>query len=96
MNNQLLTIVAVAASAFIVSACTGERNAASLPPGKYEKTTKSVNADGTNVTNKSTTNVTVDEYGNKKAVVEQKTTTDPKGLLNKRTTTSKQVVKQPY
>ena len=91
-----LSVIAVFTAAFALSACheTHKSSAADLPPGKYEKSTTSTDANGTTITRDQETNVTVDEYGNKRAVVESKTTKDPKGLFNKTTTSSKEVVEQ--
>lgn len=89
--NKFLTVTAVTMLALGVSACAEHRAAAtatSLPPGKYEHSSQSTDSRGTRTERESSTNVYVDEYGNKKAVVKSETTRDPKGLFNK-TTTSK-------
>ena len=57
-----------------------------VPPGQYQQTTKSVDSHGTERQIDTSTNVYYDQYGNKKAVVDEKTSTDPKGLHNKSTT----------
>lgn len=85
MRNQVLTLCAVAVTGLAVSACS-TTNPADMPPGKYERTTTSTNANGTEVTRKSSTDVNVDSHGNKSATVKSKTTEDPKGLFNKKTT----------
>ena len=85
MRKHVLTLCAVAVTGITVSACS-TLNPSDLPPGKYERTTTSTNADGTEVTRKSSTNVDVDNNGNKSATVKSKTTQDPKGLFNKKTT----------
>jgi len=85
MRKHVLTLCAVAVTGITVSACSTS-NPSDLPPGKYERTTTSTNADGTEVTRKSSTNVDVDNNGNKSATVKSKTTQDPKGLFNKKTT----------
>ncbi len=82
MEKKLSTLVAVSALALGLSACATTWPA----PGKYEKTTSSTDANGTTIERKTSTKVDVDEYGNKNAVVKSKTTRDPKGLLNKSTT----------
>ncbi len=87
-----LSVLAVFAAALTLSACHETTPVTTLPPGKYEKTTSSTDANGTTVTRDRETNVTVDEYGNKRAVVESKTTKDPKGLFNKTTSSTKEVV----
>ena len=75
-----------------LSACAPA--ATSLPPGEYEKTTTSTDANGTTTKRTSSTDVSVDADGKKRAVVESKTTKDPRGLFNKSTTSSKQVVEE--
>jgi hypothetical protein len=88
MKKHLLTLAAIAVAGVTLSACAPERTALDLPPGKYENTTESTNRYGTKTERNSSTEVYVDKYGNKKAVIESETTRDPKGLFNK-TTTSK-------
>lgn len=89
MKTQLLTLCAIAVTGLTVSACsTATSRPTDLAPGKYEKTTRSTDAYGTETTRKSSTNVDVDSSGNKSAVVKTETTKDPEGLFNK-TTTSK-------
>lgn len=87
MKNSIYSLLTLSAMV-LVAACTP---ADRMAPGSYEKTSSSTDANGTTVTNKTKTDVTVDEYGNKKAVVKKKTTTDPKGLMNKRTSESEEV-----
>lgn len=95
MKKTFFALIAAGTLALAVTACTHESNAANLPPGEYEKTTRSTDAHGTTTVRKSYTDVEVDEYGNKRAVVETKTTKDPRGLFNKRTTSqTKQVIKE--
>jgi hypothetical protein len=80
------------------SACSlfEEERKANLPPGKYESTRRSTDAYGTETERSDYTDVEVDEYGNKRVVTEQKTTKDPKGLFNKKTTSkSKKVIEKP-
>lgn len=76
------TLAALAA----LAACTPEHRAETMPPGKYESMTKTTDDNGTTITRQEATEVDVDEEGNKTAVVKTKTTKDPKGLFNKRTT----------
>lgn len=92
---KLFVVVAACTAAFTITACTQEQSALNMPPGKYDKTVSTTDANGTTVQRKSSTEVDVDEYGNKKAVVQSKTTKDPKGLFNKTTTSeSKQVIEE--
>lgn len=93
MKKKLFTLVALSALTFGLSSCTEVQNALNMPPGKYEKTVKSTDDKGTTTERNSSTEVEVDEYGNKSAVIKSKTTTDPEGLFNKTTTDkSKQVI----
>ena len=86
MEKKLSTLVVLSTLAFGLGACVEEHSALNAPPGKYEKKTSSTDANGTTIEQRSSTDVRVDEYGNKKAVVKSKTTKDPKGLFNKTTT----------
>ena len=90
MLRTVILAAASAASLCLVTACA--TNEAGLPPGKYESSHKTVDANGTEVKDERTTNVWYDENGNKKATVEETTTRDPKGLFNKSTTTEKRTV----
>ncbi len=94
MKKTTIALTMLSAGLITLSACTAENQATNLPPGKYEKTTKSTDANGTDVTRKQTTDVTVDQYGRKTAVVSEKKTTDPKGLFNKNTSQSKEVIQE--
>lgn len=83
----------ISVSVLALAAC--QQTPLDTPPGKYESTTSSTDVNGTTVTHKSSTAVSVDDYGNKTAVVKSKTTEDPKGLFNKKTTSeSKEVIKE--
>jgi len=91
MNKLVLTALAV--TSLSVAACDMQTSPTDLPEGSYEKTQESTNSSGTDTTRTSTTDVTVDEYGRKKAVIETETTQDPKGLFNKTTSDSKTVIR---
>jgi len=84
MSKSLLTLLALSAGAFGLAACAET----TMPPaGKYESSSTATNSrTGTKTTTDKETNVYYDQYGNKKATIETKTTTDPKGLFNKQTT----------
>lgn len=84
MKKTLSTLVAVSALALSLSAC--QDSVLNNPPGKYEKTKSSTDSKGTTTEQQSSTDVSVDAQGKKRAVVKSKTTKDPKGLLNKSTT----------
>lgn len=78
-----------------LSACSDiDGDNINLAPGKYEKSSSSTDAYGTTVKKETTTDVSMDEYGRKKAVVETKTTRDPEGLLNKRTSETREVIQE--
>jgi hypothetical protein len=79
----------------IVMALSGcmHNNAKDLPPGRYERSSTTVDSKGTARASESSTNVYYDENGHKKSTVDTKTSTDPKGLFNKSTTKTHATVK---
>ena len=85
MPIRTATLLAFATFAF--AACS-HNSAADLAPGTYKTSTSSTDANGTAVDKNVTTNVTVDQNGNKNVDTSTKTSTDPKGLFNKTTDTS--------
>ena len=85
MIRKILTLAILSAFAFGAAACSEEQRALHRAPGKYESESSSTNQYGTTTTRKKTTTVDQDEYGNKRAVVEDEETRDPEGLFNKRT-----------
>jgi hypothetical protein len=93
MTKKLLTLIAAAAATLSVSACYQDTTRP-LPEGRYERSTSSTDEYGTKTQRKTVTDVDVDSEGNRRTVVEQKTTRDPKGLLNKETTSSKKVIEE--
>ena len=93
MEKKVSGLVALSVLAFSLSACMHD-SVLNNPPGKYERTTSSTDANGTTVENQSSTDVSVDNKGKKKAVVKSKTTKDPKGLFNKTTTQSNEVIEE--
>ncbi len=94
MKKKLSTLVTVSVLVLGLGACE-QQSALNKAPGTYEKTTSSTDASGTTTDRKNSTQVSEDQYGNKKAVIKSKTTKDPKGLLNKTTTSeSKQVIEE--
>ena len=92
MTKQFLALLAVSATALALSACSPERTVLDTPPGTYEKTTVSNDAKGTTTKTQNSTDVSVDKKGNKTAVIKSKTTQDPKGLMNKTTTSASEQV----
>jgi hypothetical protein len=90
-----ITAFGAMAAALILSACTPEQNALNAPPGTYKKDITSTDDAGTTIRQQQLTDVSVDRYGRKRAVVESRTTEDPKGLFNKSTVSqSRRVVEE--
>jgi predicted small lipoprotein YifL len=85
---NVLKSAACAVAVSVVAACAAAPT--TLPPGEYKKSERSVTSDGTEYKKETTTNVYVDEYGNKRATQETETSKDPEGLFNKSTSTTKQ------
>jgi len=85
---KTFALIAMATAALGLAACSST-NPAYKAPGKYETSTKTKTSSGTTYKTDKTTEVEVDEYGNKKATVETHTTKDPEGLMNKSTTSTK-------
>jgi hypothetical protein len=82
-----------------LAACTLEQDP-NLPPGKYERVSRTTDAQGTETVDRSYVDIEEDEQGHRKTVKESETTKDPKGLFNKKTvkkskkTTDEQVKEQ--
>lgn len=74
--------------AFTITGCATEP----AQPGKYERSSTSTDAYGTTRETKTKTEVDVDARGNRRVTKETTKSTDPKGLMNKRTTTTKEVI----
>jgi hypothetical protein len=68
-----------------LAACTLEQQTSDLPPGKYERTVRSTDAQGTETVKRSYTDIDEDDQGRRKVTKESEVTKDPKGLLNKKT-----------
>jgi hypothetical protein len=68
-----------------LAACTLEPDTSNLPPGKYERVSRSTDAQGTERVNRSYVDIEEDEQGHRKTTTESETTKDPKGLFNKQT-----------
>lgn len=93
MQKQICTVAVLSFMACSIAACND--SALDKPPGTYEKSTSATDANGTRYDKTTTTDVSVDAQGKKRAVVKSKTTKDPKGLFNK-TTSSETDVEQSY
>lgn len=85
MKTLALTLMATAALG--LAACSS--NPAHKAPGTYKSSSTTQTSSGTTYKTEKTTDVEVDEYGNKKATVETEASKDPEGLMNKSTTKSK-------
>jgi hypothetical protein len=85
---KTLSLLTLSFAALSLASCAYSEPATSLPPGQYEHTSKSVDQEGTVHSQESSTEVYYDEYGHKQSSVQKKTTTNPKGLFNKRSTES--------
>lgn len=90
MTHMKVALLALLSTTALTGCMYGDKEStpASLPPGEYESTSSRTDANGTTTSTETNTDVTVDKYGNKTATVSKETTTDPKGLFNKNTTTS--------
>lgn len=87
MENRTVTIIAISALALGLNACMDMKNAMDTADSKYENTSSSTDARGTETTSQTSSEVGTDAQGNKHSVIKTKTTKDPKGLMNKSTTT---------
>ena len=81
------TAILLSFATLAFTACS-HNSAADLAPGTYKTSTSGTDANGTATDKNVTTNVTVDQNGNKNVDTTTKTSTDPKGLFNKTTDTS--------
>jgi hypothetical protein len=86
MTKTLLTLTALSVAAFGLAAC--ESWPTSKAPGTYKSSSSHTDASGTKTSTDQTTHVYRDPSGDKKAVVETKTKTDPEGWFNSSTTKS--------
>lgn len=88
---KFISLFLICGFVFALAACTMNHPKTSpkmLAPGEYTDTEKSTNAQGTTTEQTTNTNVYYDQYGNKRAVQETQTSSDPKGLFNKSTTST--------
>lgn len=85
MKKNITTIFALSALALGLNACMDMESAMDMPDHKYEKTTSSTDAHGTQTTRQTSSETDTDSQGNKHRITKSKVTTDPKGLLNKTT-----------
>lgn len=85
-----ISVLMISGCALALSSCAMQPRTSPrmLAPGEYTNTQKSTNAQGTTTEKTTNTSVYYDEYGNKNAVQETQTSSDPKGLFNKSTTST--------
>jgi len=89
MNKKLPILAAISVLTLGLTGCMdGHHPMPPKPEGKYDTTETSTDSHGTTTVKQSTTEVIIDENGNRKEIITSKTSRDPKGLWNK-TTTSK-------
>jgi hypothetical protein len=86
MQQTLSDMAILSLLVIALAACTQEKTALNRAPGTYEKTETSTDAAGTTTEEQSSTEVSIDDRGKKKAVTQTKTTKDPEGWFNKTTT----------
>ena len=94
MNNTIPAIITFSALVLVLGACTPEQRMSYKSPGSYESTETNTDARGTTTVKTSTTEVTIDEDGNRREVITSKTTRDPRGLGNKTTKKTSQRIQQ--
>ncbi len=92
MTKTILTVLALFAVAFTATACQSAPT--TLPPGEYKKTSESTDANGTTTKTTTKTDVSRNSDGTKSATVKKETSTDPKGLFNKSTSTKTETYNQ--
>ena len=85
MTKTILTLTALSVVTLGLTACETVGWPTSKAPGTYKSSSESTSPNGTKTTTDQTTHVYRDPSGNKKAVVETETKTDPKGLFNSST-----------
>ena len=91
MKNAL-TFLSLSLLALTISGCMRD-DPRTLPPGRYNQSSSSVDSKGTAREQKSSTDVYYDEQGHKKVAIDRKTSTDPEGLFNKSTTETHESVR---
>ncbi len=93
MNKTFMTLLIASTLSIALSACQSRR--LDTPPGTYERSSSYTDSNGTTRERETSTDVSIDADGNRKSVTKSKTTTDPKGLFNKSTTSStKQTIQE--
>lgn len=96
MNKNIPTVITVSVLALALGACTPEQRAYHKSPSAYESTETNTDAKGTTTVKTSTTEVTIDEDGNRRETITSKTSRDPEGLGNKTSTKTKRTTEEKY
>ena len=87
MSKKYITTIGVIAVTLGLSACAyHDEHRAPLPTGHYQHNTNYIDHDGARIENQSYTDVRVDNHGRRYTKHHSKRTKDPKGLMNKKTT----------
>ncbi len=94
MNKTIPTVITVSALALALGACTAEQRMHHKSPGSYESTETNTDLKGTTTVKTSTTEVTIDEDGNRIETITSKTSRDPEGLGNKTTKKTSKTTKE--
>ena len=90
-NIMKIQLILLSSLALTVSACESfypDRSihtTSSVPPRNYNQTLTSTDIAGTKTVEKTSNKIRVDSDGHKRTTYKSKTTTDPKGLMNKTT-----------
>ncbi len=95
MSNKLFSYLYVSLFCFAAAGCMAENQYSEPNTDKnYEKTSTTVDEYGTKTTQTVKQEVDVDEEGDASTTYKAKTTTDPKGLMNKSTTEKTETYKE--
>jgi len=91
MTKKYITPMALCINALILglglaSCAYNDEGPRGRPPGHYEHNTSHVNDNGTRIDENRSTDIEIDENGNRRTQSRTRTTRDPKGLFNKKTT----------
>lgn len=89
MKNMMSALI-ISSAMFVMPSCAQypQTSPKTLAPGEYTNAQRSTSAKGTTTERITNTNVYYDKNGNKAATQETQTSTDPKGLFNKSTSST--------
>jgi hypothetical protein len=79
MKTKLITAMALSVLTLGLNGCMDIKNALDTPENKYENTSSTTDANGTQTTRESSSEVGTDAQGRKHSVIKTKVTKDPKG-----------------